>query len=287
MADTRQTGQYAALRAKRARMGEIIRPMGRVAVAFSGGVDSALLLKVALDVLGPDNVVAVTGQSESLPQAELAEAGKLAQALGVEHVILQTNELADENYRANPENRCYYCKTVLYEQMQSFARKRGIPYILNGTNADDYGDWRPGITAGRERSVRCPVAEAGLTKAEVRQLSRQLGLPTFDKPASPCLASRIQYGEQITGQKLGMVEACEAFLHELGLAECRVRHHQNLARIEVPADQVARLAQPELRQRIVQHFRQAGYNYVTLDLQGFRSGSMNEVIAFGKRQPPL
>lgn len=286
MADTKTTAGGPTLEDKLARLGEIIRPMDRVAVAFSGGVDSTLLLKVARDVLGPGNVVAVTGRSESLPRAELEDASKLAQALDVEHVILETSELADENYQANPANRCYYCKTVLYEQLERLAGERGLAFVLNGTNADDYDDWRPGITAGQEHSVRCPVAEAGLTKAEVRALSRQLDLPTFDKPASPCLASRIPYGEPITREKLGMIESCEAFLHKLGFRECRVRHHHHLARIEVPADQVARLAQPEVRAGIVRHFRQAGYNYVTLDLQGFRSGSLNEVIAFGKPEQP-
>ena len=276
-----------SLQDKFARMGEMIRSMERVAVAFSAGVDSTLVLKVALDVLGPDRVVAVTGKSDSLARAELAEAVKLTGAFGAEHVVLETDELSNENYAANPENRCYFCKTTLYGRVEDFCRRRGISHILDGLNADDYDDWRPGISAAQEHGVRCPAAEVGLTKADIRELSRRLGLPTFDKPASPCLASRVPYGERITAHKLGMIEAGEAFLHELGLPECRVRHHHNLARIEVPADQVAALAQPETRRRIVEHFRQAGYNYVTLDLQGFRSGSMNEVIACEKRQPPL
>ncbi|GAG40528.1 unnamed protein product, partial [marine sediment metagenome] len=198
------------LQAKFARMGDILRSLERVAVAFSAGVDSTFVLKVALDVLGPDNVVAVTGNSDSLARAEFDEAAKLAQGMGAEHVILETNELANQNYAVNPENRCYFCKTTLYERMKDFIRQRGIPHIVNGINADDYGDWRPGITAAREHSVRCPVAEAGLTKADLRELSKELGLPTFDKPASPCLASRVQYGEQITTEKLGMIESCEA-----------------------------------------------------------------------------
>ena len=266
-----------ALQAKYARMRQIIGSMERVAVAFSAGADSTFVLKVALDELGPDNVIAVTGNSASLPRAELQEAARLAQTLGAEHVVLETGELDDPDYQANPKNRCYFCKARLYDEMERFVRQRGITHILDGINADDHGDWRPGITAAREHAVRCPAAEAGLTKADLRELSRQLGLPTFDKPASPCLASRVQYGEQITPQKLRRIESCEAFLHELGLRECRVRHHNQLARIEVAADQIVRLAEPDLRQRIVEHFRQAGYNYVSLDLQGFRSGSMNEV----------
>ena len=275
-----------SLETKFARMGENIRSMARVAVAFSAGVDSTFVLKVAVDVLGADRVVAVTGKSDSLPRVEFEEAVKLAQAMGVEHVVLETAELSDERYAANPENRCYYCKDMLYAEIECFTRQRGIPYILDGVNADDHHDWRPGITAAREHGVRCPVAEAELTKTDVRTLSERLGLPTFDKPANPCLASRVPYGERITPEKLGMIESCEAFLRDLGLRECRVRHHNNLARIEVPADQVATLAEPQMRRRIVEHFRRAGYSYVTLDLQGFRSGSMNEVIDFGRPHSP-
>ncbi|MCP4249778.1 MAG: ATP-dependent sacrificial sulfur transferase LarE [bacterium] len=272
------------LQAKYDRLRGIIGSLERVAVAFSAGVDSTLVLKVALDVLGPENVVAVTGNSDSLARAEFEAAKELADAVGAEHVILNTGEFENPDYLANPENRCYYCKTTLYDEMERFIRQRGITEIINGINADDFGDWRPGIQAAREHSVRCPAAEAEMTKADVRALSEHLGLPTFDKPASPCLSSRVQYGEQITPEKLRMIETCEAYLHELGLPECRVRHHENLARIEVPADRVADLADPDTRGRIIDHFRQAGYTYVTLDLQGFRSGSMNEVIAFGQAQ---
>ena len=276
----------AELEAKYARMREIIHSLERVAVAFSGGVDSMLVLKVAADVLGPDKVIAVTGNSASLPRAEFESANALATELGAEHVVLDTGEFENENYLGNPENRCYYCKSALYQEIERFSRGRGITRIIDGTNADDHDDWRPGRQAAREHAVRSPVAEAGLTKVEVRELSRHLGLPTFDKPAGPCLASRVQYGERLTAEKLRMIELCEAFLHDMGLPRCRVRHHNYLARIEVPAEHIARLAEPETRRRIVEHFRQAGYNYVTLDLQGFRSGSMNEVIAFGNPQPP-
>jgi uncharacterized protein len=275
-----------ALEAKYARMGEIIRSMERVIVAFSAGVDSTFVLRVVRDVLGADRVVAVTGNSDSLARAELEDATRLTQDLGVEHVVLQTSELSDEHYAANPANRCYYCKDTLYTEIERFARTRGITYILDGVNADDHDDWRPGITAAREHGVRCPVAEAGLTKADVRTLSERLGLPTFDKPAMPCLASRVPYGQRVTSEKLGVIESCEAFLRELGLRECRVRHHDNLARIEVPAEQIAGLAEPQTRQRVLEHFQKAGFNYVTLDLQGFRSGSMNEVITVkGLRAP--
>ncbi|MHC4088733.1 MAG: ATP-dependent sacrificial sulfur transferase LarE [Planctomycetota bacterium] len=275
------------LDSKYKRMQDVIRSLDRVAVAFSAGVDSTLVLKVALDVLGPGNVIAVTGNSDSLARAEFEAAKSLADGVGAEHIILDTAEFENEDYLANPENRCYYCKTTLYEDMERFIRQRGITEIINGINADDYSDWRPGIRAANEHSVRCPAAEAGLTKADLRELSQRLGLPTFDKPASPCLSSRVPYGERITPEKLRMIESCEAFLHELGLRECRVRHHDNLARIEVPAEQISRLIEPETRSRVIGHFREAGYNYVTLDLIGFRSGSMNEVIAFGQAQPPL
>ncbi len=277
--------QSAALETRYQKMQDIIRSLGRVAVAFSAGVDSTLVLRVAVDVLGPDKVIAVTGRSDSLAREELDAAKVLAGDIGAELVVLDTAEIQDERYASNPTDRCYYCKTTLYSAMEEYISSRGIAAIINGINADDYDDWRPGIEAARQHAVRWPLAEAGLTKADLRELSRRLNLPTFDKPASPCLASRVQYGERITPEKLHRIESCEAFLHKLGLRECRVRHHDNLARIEVPPDRLADLTDPRTRERIVDHFRRAGYTYVTLDLQGFRSGSMNEVIAFGKTQP--
>lgn len=267
------------------RLRNIIRSLDRVAVAFSAGVDSTLVLKVGLDVLGPDRVTAVTGRSDSLATAEFESAVALTDRLGARHVVLDTDEFDNADYLANPQNRCYFCKTTLYGHMTRFIEREGIKHIINGINADDYGDWRPGIAAATEHAVRCPVAEAGMNKSDVRALSKRLALPNFDKPASPCLSSRVQYGEPITPEKLKQVESCEAFLHALGFAQCRVRHHDNLARVEVPADQIERISAPDLARRIVEHFRRAGYQYVTLDLQGFRSGSMNEVIAFGKPQP--
>ncbi|MCH8851957.1 MAG: ATP-dependent sacrificial sulfur transferase LarE [Planctomycetes bacterium] len=267
------------LQAKYDRMCEILRSLEHVAVAFSAGVDSTLVLKVALDTLGSPKVIAATGDSESLARAEFDEARRLTEQLGAQHVVLKTDEFQNEDYLANPENRCYFCKTTLYTHLDKYIAEHGINAIVNGINADDYGDWRPGIQAAEEHQVRAPIAEAGITKAEVRTLSEWLGLPTFDKPASPCLSSRVQYGEQITPEKLGMIERAEALLKSLGFRECRVRHHNNLARIEVPLEDIAKITEPETRARIDACFRELGYNYVTVDLRGFRSGSLNEVIS--------
>lgn len=262
----------------------ILRSLGRVAVAFSGGVDSTFVLKIAVDTLGRANVIAVTGKSASIASAEIDDAVRLAEAIGAEHIVIGTQEFDDPDYIANPTNRCYYCKTELYTRMQPVIAERGFDAIVNGTNADDLGDYRPGLSAAGEHSVRAPAAEAGLTKHEIRLLSAEMGLPTHDKPAGPCLSSRVQYGEAITPEKLRMIEAAESVLHDLGFGECRVRHHDKLARIEVPAGQIEKLASPDLRMKVDAAFRELGYQYVCVDIRGFRSGSMNEVIAFGVKQ---
>jgi pyridinium-3,5-biscarboxylic acid mononucleotide sulfurtransferase len=274
------------LHTKLERMREILRSLSPVAVAFSGGVDSVFVLKVAVDTLGVKNVLAVTGDSPSVPQRDREEAKRLAVSFGVEHLLIDPGEFGKAEYLSNPTDRCYFCKDALYERIQPLLAERGLRAIVSGTNADDLGDYRPGLTAAKEHFVREPCAEAGLTKADIRALSAEMGLPTADKPASPCLSSRVPYGEPITPEKLRMIDRAETFLRKkLGVPECRVRHHGDLARIEVPVEWIERLAAPALRARLDAEFRAIGYKYVSLDLRGFRSGSLNEVIAFGKQQP--
>ncbi len=260
------------------QMQAILRSLERVGVAYSGGVDSTLVLRVAVDVLGKDNVVAVTGRSPSMADSEFEEAKRLALQMGCRHVVIETNEMDDPEYCANPPNRCYHCKQSLFRAMQSVLREHGISVMVTGTNVDDHQDWRPGIAAGDAFGVRSPAEEAGLAKSDIRELSRELNLPTYDKPAAPCLASRIPYGEPITVEKLKMVERAEAFLKSLGFCECRVRHHGSVARIEVRAEDLMRLMEPSVRTRIDQALREIGYTYVAVDLRGFRSGSLNEAI---------
>ncbi|MFO0972842.1 MAG: ATP-dependent sacrificial sulfur transferase LarE [Phycisphaerae bacterium] len=269
------------------RMRAALRELRRVAVAFSGGVDSTFVLKAAVDALGAQAVLAVTGSSASVSSDELADARRLAAEIGAAHRIIETHEFDDARYLANPTDRCYYCKTELYARMAPVVADFGAATVVNGVNADDLGDWRPGLRAAKEFAVRAPAAEAGLTKSDIRALSAAWGLPTHDKPAAPCLSSRVQYGETITPEKLRMIERSERLLHTLGFRECRVRHHGNLARIEVPAGQIEALMRSDVRARVDAELRAAGYAYVTVDLRGFRSGSLNEVIAFGRRQAPL
>lgn len=267
------------LDAKLERMRAILRELKSVAVAFSAGADSTFVLKVAVDTLGANRVVAVTGRSDSLAGAEFEDARALARFVGVEHVVIDTGEFDDENYLANPVNRCYFCKTALYDRMAEFIRRRGLGAVVSGTNVDDQGDFRPGLRAADEHRVRSPAAEAGLTKTDIRALSERFGLPTHDKPSSPCLSSRIPYGEPVTSAKLRMIEAAEIYLHDLGFRECRVRHHANdAARIEVPKDRIGELDEPARSGRLAEQFRAMGYATVTIDPKGFRSGSLNEAI---------
>jgi len=262
---------------KLARLQEILSGLDRAVVAFSGGVDSTFLLRVAADTLG-SKVTALTAVSPSLPAADRERAQRLAEAMGVRRIVVDSGELDDPNYAANPSNRCYFCKNELYRLCRAQAGALGVPDVLDGTNVDDLADHRPGRRAADERGVRSPLVEAGLTKADVRALSRDLGLPTWDQPSSPCLASRIAYGTPVTPEALARIEACEQVLREKGFREVRVRHHDVLARIEVGRGEIERLLEAPLRDEIVGRFKAAGYVYVTIDLAGFRSGSANEAL---------
>lgn len=266
------------LRALDQRLCQRLAGLGPLVVAYSGGVDSALVVALAVRALGPGRVLAATARSPSVPRAELDAAAALAGLLGVEHVFVETREFDDPRYTSNPQDRCYYCKSELYERLALVARARGLRAIVNGANADDLGDFRPGLRAAAEFRVHAPLAECGVGKAQVRALAAALGLPVADKPASPCLSSRIPYGEAVTVEKLRRIEAAEALLRSLGFSEVRVRHHEQLARIEVPADQIARLADGELRAQVEAKLRALGFAYVTVDLGGLRSGSLNEVL---------
>lgn len=258
--------------AKLTRLREIILPLDRVVVAFSGGVDSTLVLKVAYDLLG-NNVLAVTAASPSLPRTELQEAIGLARRIGAPHRLIETAELENPDYAANPVNRCYFCKTELYTSLAPLADREGYRAILDGSHADDLADFRPGEKAAREHQVRSPLREAGLTKEEIHSLARDLGLPNWDKPASACLSSRVPHGVAVTAEVLGQIEAAEGVLRNLGFRQVRVRHHREIARIEVAPEEFSRLI--ENREAVLRGLKEAGYLFVTLDLAGFKSGSLN------------
>lgn len=268
-------------RAKVERLKEILAEAGGAVVAYSGGADSAFLADVAREVLGARSL-AVTAVSPSLAPEEREAAGRLARVRGWEHREVGTAEIHDARYRANEADRCAWCKEALMDALEPLARERGVPVIL-GTNLDDLGDHRPGQSAAAARGARSPLVEAGLTKAEVRALSRARGLPTWDKPASACLASRIAYGVEATPERLERIARAESFLRTLGLRQLRVRDHGDLARLEVEPEDIARLADPEVRARVAAFLRDLGFAYVTLDLEGFRSGSMN-LLAIGRRR---
>jgi uncharacterized protein len=282
---TRKRISTSDLAARERRLHDVLASFDSVLIAFSGGVDSAYLASAATRVLG-DAALCITADSPSYPDHHRQLARRVAREVGLRHEIIQTAEVDRPDYRANPVDRCYYCKHELYGTLTRLAVERGVTTILDGSNADDRGDYRPGRKAAREFGVRSPLDEADLTKEDIRELSRRAGLPTWDEPASACLSSRIPYHSEVTPEKLRTIEAAERVLRELGFRVCRVRHHeppspeakagQPLARLELGRDEMPRALEPEMRERIVRELRALGYAHVTIDLQGYRMGSLNE-----------
>ncbi|QNU67918.1 ATP-dependent sacrificial sulfur transferase LarE [Ruminiclostridium herbifermentans] len=259
-----------------------IKSFQRVAIAFSGGVDSCFLLKVAADVLGND-VVAITAHSSTYPERELNEAIEFAKSYSIKHRIIVSEELEVEGFSDNPVNRCYLCKNELYEKIKEIAKEEGVHYILEGSNVDDLGDFRPGMKAVSEHGVLSPLKDAELTKEEIRLLSKELGLKSWNKQAFACLSSRFPYGEKITHERLRMIDRAEQLLLDLGFKQVRVRFHKDIARIEISQDQFEKIIASEIREKIYEEFKNIGFMYTTLDLKGYRTGSLNEGLTEDKK----
>jgi uncharacterized protein len=269
---------------RRDRLLEILRGTGGCAVAFSGGIDSTVVAKAAQLALC-ERAVAVTADSPSVARSELDDARRLAALIGIRHEVVATEEFANPDYVRNDGSRCYFCKDELYSRVAALLPRLGVSVICSGANLDDQGDYRPGLKAAADHGVRHPLVESGLCKADVRRLALHWGLPTWDKPASPCLSSRLAPGVSVSRERTARVESAERYLRELGLRECRVRLHEGeLARIEVPAGEIARLASPEVRGPLAEHLKRLGFRFVTIDLEGFRTGSMNELIPLELRR---
>jgi pyridinium-3,5-biscarboxylic acid mononucleotide sulfurtransferase len=268
---------------KQDNLKEILRDMGSVLVAYSGGVDSTFLAVTAHEILGK-NSLAVFAASPVAPPLEKEVAASLAHNIGLRFKIIDSNEMSNPDFVANPPERCYYCKRELFSELKPIALAEGLKWIADGTNADDLSDFRPGRKASAEAGIRSPLLEAGLTKSEIRQLSHAKSLPTWDRPASPCLASRIPYGIPVTAETLNKIARGEQYLHSLGIRELRLRHHGDIARIELDPEDMAKIITPEIRQDIVTHLKALGYKYVALDLTGYRIGSLNEVLNLAVRE---
>ena len=271
------------LQAKFEKLKELIKGLDSVAIAFSGGVDSTFLLKTAQDVLG-DKVVAVTARSSTYPEREFKEAQQFAESIGVKHIVIVSEELEIEGFSKNPTNRCYYCKHELFSKIQEVAKIHQVKVVLDGSNFDDLGDFRPGMRAAKELKVVSPLKEAELTKDDIRVLSKEMALPTWNKPSFACLSSRFPYGQEITPEKLKMVELAEQFLLDKGFRQIRVRHHGDMARIEVEKQEREKFFNLELLDETGTKFKEFGFSYVTIDVLGYRTGSMNEVLSEAEKQ---